>query len=395
MKHPANISVLVIPSWYPPLGGEFFREHSIALAEAGLKVNVLAGIETGIRQRPKDFLFRWHTTVNQNDGINEKIRFVRRIPLLQKVNAQRWVSAVVNMFSDYHKQHPLPDLLQAHSSMWAGLAAAKIKQKWGIPYVITEHRGRFTGQGQMAQKLIKDWHKPLLAEAFDEAKHIVSVSASLHDTIKEISPQSSNKLSVIPNMTDTDFFVPYNRQTKADKPFRFLCVTHLEHLKGIDVLLNAFAGLQSHDAQPSQLMIAGSGVERARLVALCHSLGLKESVVFAGRLSRKEVLMQMQDADAFVLPSRFEAFGIVLIEAMACGLPLIATSSGGPADIVKHNTGMMCKPGNADDLMGAMQQMINHHHDFDRAKIRLHCLERYSREAVSAQYVKLYQSMRA
>jgi glycosyltransferase involved in cell wall biosynthesis len=395
MKETENISILVIPSWYPPRGGEFFREHSIALAQAGLKVHVLAGIETGIRKHTSDFFLQKGTHTNHLNDITETRRFLRRIPMLEQANARRWVNIMVKMFADYAAHHPLPDLVQTHSSMWAGLAAARIKQRWGTPYVITEHRGRFTGEGQMAQKLIKDWHKPLLAEAFDEAKHIVSVSASLHDKIKEISPQSSNKLSVIPNMTDTDFFVPAGHKSSQDKIFRFLCVTHLEHLKGIDVLLHAFAGLQTSKAQASRLVIAGSGVERARLETLCDSLGLKDKVVFTDRLSRKEVLKQMQDADALVLPSRFEAFGVVLIEAMACGLPVIATNSGGPGDIVKHDTGMMCKPGNADDLMGAMQQMINHHHDYDRQKIRLHCLERYSREAVSAQYVKLYQSMRA
>ncbi len=393
MKKPANISVLVIPSWYPPLGGEFFREHSIALTKAGLTVNVLAGIETGISQRPKDFLFNWHTTANQLDGINEKHRIIRRIPLLQQANAHRWVTAVVKMFADYVKHHPLPDIVQAHSSMWAGLAAAKIRKKWGTPYVITEHRGRFTGQGAMAQNLIREWHKPLLEEAFGGAKHIVSVSTSLQHKITEICPQSYSKLSVIPNMTDTDFFIPPDRKSKTDKPFRFLCVTHLEHLKGVDILLHAYAGLQNNHAQANSLVIAGSGAERAKLEALTLQLGLKNKVSFTGRLGRTEVLQQMQDADAFVLPSRFEAFGIVLIEAIACGLPLVATDSGGPGDIVNNDTGLMCKAGNAADLMRAMQEMINCQKEYEPRKIRQHCVATYSRDAVVSQYVKLYEAL--
>jgi glycosyltransferase involved in cell wall biosynthesis len=395
MRDTKNISILVIPSWYPPRGGEFFREHSIAMAQAGLKIHVMAGIETGIRKHTSDFFLQNGTHTNHLNEITETKRFLRRLPMLEQANARRWVNSMVKMFADYAAHSPLPDLVQTHSSMWAGLAAARIKQRWGIPYMITEHRGRFTGEGQMAQKLIKDWHKPLLAEAFDQAKHIVSVSASLHDKIKEICPQSSNKLSVIPNMTDTDFFVPAGHKNSSGDIFHFLCVTHLEYLKGIDVLLHAFAGLQASKAQASRLVIAGSGVERARLEALCYSLGLKDHVVFTGRLGRKEVLEQMQQADALVLPSRFEAFGIVLIEAMACGLPVIATNSGGPADIVKHDTGLLCKPGNTADLTRALQQMINHHESFDRAKIRLHCQERYSKEAVSRQYFNLYQSMMA
>ncbi len=393
MNKPANISILVIPSWYPPLGGEFFREHCIALAKAGLTVNVLAGIETGISQRPKDFLFNWHTTANQLAGINENHRIIRRIPLLQQANVHRWVNAMVKMFANYVEHHPFPDLLQVHSSMWAGLAAAKIKQQWGTPYVITEHRGRFTGQGQMAQNLIREWHKPLLKEAFGEAGRIVSVSDSLQNKITEICPQSRNKLSVIPNMTDTVFFVPTDGKSNTDKPFRFLCVTHLEHLKGVDVLLNAFAGLQSSNAQPSCLVIAGSGVEREKLEALTRQLGLKNKVSFTGRLGRTEVLQQMQDADAFVLPSRFEAFGIVLIEAMACGLPLVATDSGGPRDVVNPDIGLMCKAGDASDLMRTMQEMINRHKDFEPLNIRQHCVATYSRDAVVSQYVKLYEAL--
>ncbi len=387
------MNILVIPSWYPPIGGEFFREHSIALAKAGLNVHVLAGIEIGMTKHPGKFLFKWDAKTNMSEGVTETKRFIRRIPLLNKQNALLWTGAIMNMYDQYIENNPHPDLIQTHSCMWAGLAAARIKKKWGTPFVITEHRGRFTGIGPMARKLIKAWHKPLLSEAFQFADHIVTVSNSLQRTIKHIYPKSSIKLSVIPNMTDTDYFIPAAQVSSKEAAFTFLCVTHLEQLKGIDMLIHAFSILQGSTKQETRLIIAGGGPKKKQLHRLRKKLNLENTVLFTGPLQREAVLQHMQQADALILPSHHEAFGIVLIEAMACGLPLIATKSGGPQNIVREETGLLCMPGDAPSLSNAMQKMRLQYHLYDKKMIREHCISKYSKEAVSAQYVKLYNNL--
>lgn len=387
------MNILVIPSWYPPTGGEFFREHSIALAKVGLNMHVLAGVEIGLTRYPGAYLCKWRSKTNLIEGVTEKQRYIRRIPLLNKQNALLWAGRIMKMYEKHTDGLQHPDLIQTHSSMWAGLAAARIKQKWGTPFVITEHRGRFTGIGQLAPKLIKAWHKPLLSEAFQFADHIVTVSASLQKTIKDIYPPCSSKLSVIPNMTDTGFFTPAIQQSRKTTSFTFLCIAHLEPLKGIDMLMHAFSLLQQRLKQETRLIIAGGGPERKRLHRLKKSLNLENKVEFTGPLQKKEILQHMQLADAFVLPSHHEAFGIVLIEAMACGLPLIATRSGGPDHIVSEKTGLLCTPGDAQSLCLAMQKMCMQYHLYDKEMIRALCVSKYSLEAVSARYAELYTKL--
>ncbi len=391
---PESPTIMVIPSWYPPRGGEFFREHSLALAQAGLKVHVLAAIETGMRHDPKTYFSpRRSAVIKFPYGAIEHRQVYRRIPLLDKINALNWVNSIMDRYSAIENTYGKPDLIQAHSSMWAGLAAARISQKRGIPFVITEHRGRFTGRGTPAGELIKAWHIPLLAEAFDQASRVICVSNALKKEIIAISPESAKKLSVIPNMTDTAFFHPKEGVTRPHSSFRFLCVAHLENAKGVDLLIKAFASLNSNDAGAPELVVAGDGKQRRELHKLCKRLPAGHKVFFKGALPRSGVLHELQQADALVLPSRFESFGIVLIEAMACGLPVVATNAGGPADILTHDTGILCPPDSIDALANAMQQMISRYSDFDTHNIRQHCIARYSKEAISSNYINLYNKL--
>lgn len=384
--------VVVIPSWYPPRGGEFFREHSVALAEAGLDVYVLAGIETGLRDDPK----RYFTSGKQTKtccGISEHLRIIRRIPLGKKSNASLWAQKVSAMYDEYIKEHGHPDIILAHSSMWGGLAAARIKQKWGTPYVITEHRGRFTGVGKLSGMMIEPWHIPLLREAFTNADHIVTVSKALQTKIAEVSNILDSRFSCIPNMTDTAFFqINKNKKTSNDH-FTFLCVANHEPLKGLDMLIRSFAMLRQKSRLPVRLVIGGKGTDTPSFQALIHKQNVQEDVICKGFLNRNQLLEQMQQADAFVLPSRFEAFGIVLIEAMACGLPLVATRSGGPDDIVTKECGLLCEPDDPGSLAESLHQMVLGFERFDSEKIRALCLSKYSKKAVTGAYIRLFEEL--
>ncbi len=387
-------SVVVIPSWYPPRGGAFFREHSIALAGAGMDVRVLAGIETGIRDAPVQYLFgSSRARESTPDGIMEYSRMVRRIPLARRTNSLRWVSQVCRLYEQYAKLHGHPDIIQVHSSIWGGLVAAWINRHFGIPFVITEHRGRFTYNGPEAKSLFRGWHYPLLDNVFRQAAHIVTVSKSLQKGVFEICPGARKKTTVIPNMTNTDFFSPAPVQNKTRKPFTFLCVAGLEQVKGQHILLKAFDILQKKDPDAVRLVIGGDGPEAKKLQRMSTRLRLNGTVSFTGHLSREQLREQLRKADAFVLPSLFEAFGIVLIEAMACGLPVIATRSGGPGEIITRENGLTVQCNNSQSLAGAMETLMRQYGNYDREFIRNHTRIHYSRHAVINQYIDLYKGL--
>lgn len=399
MKHRKAISVVVIPSWYPPLGGDFFREHSIALANMGMRIAVMAQNETGIRNNPAEYLMTKPGTAEiKSNGIREITSNIRRIPLLNRKNAIRWTKRLLSVYAQYTKVHGHPDIIQAHSSMWGGLAAAWIKEKYGIPYVITEHRGRFTGKDPRATRLIRNWHVPLLQTAFGKANHIVTVSKPVQHGILQISPQSGTKMSVIPNMTDTRFFCPANtispdKQTwEKPHPFTFICVSHLERNKGVDRLLQAFAILKEK-IKHIRLIIGGDGPEKRKLKRLCSDLALNDVVFFAGHMERRTLLHKLQTSHAFVLSSVFESFGVVLIEAMACGLPLISTRSGGPEEIINNDNGLLTAGNEPTMLASAMEAMISGYAGYDRQVIRQIAEEKYSQHVIAKQYIALYSTI--
>lgn len=393
MKGKPDKHILVIPSWYPPKGGYFFREHAMALAEAGLQVDVLAGLHTSLRSlRPGNLADVRKTEVHTRDGITEFLKKYWIIPFSNKPNFHGWVNMMLRFFKKYQQQKGQPELILAHSSIWAGLVAAFIREKYGVPYVITEHRSRFVYNTQEAREMFEPWFFPYLKTAFEGASAVVTVSESLQAFIKEIAPMAAGKMHCIPNMVDTDFFCPAKKEKPA-KPFRIFSLANLIPLKGMDTLLEAFFLADQELPATFELVVGGDGPERSRLESLVAEKKLKHKVIFAGKLDRSRVLEQMQEANVFVLASHFEAFGVVFIEAMAAGLPVIATRSGGPAGLVNENNGLLIEPGQPASLARALVDLHNNFGHYRPAEIREDTIARYGKQAVAKQYLELFEKI--
>lgn len=388
-----QIKVLVIPSWYPPRGGYFFREHAIAMAASGAKVDVLAGLQTSLRTLRLGNLFSSASRqCLSSEGITEHLRKYWIIPFSDKPNFHGWVNMMLRFYESYHKKHGRPDIILAHSSIWAGLVAAFIREKYGVPYVITEHRSRFVYNTPEAKALFQPWFYPYLQNAFEGAEKVITVSDSLQPFIKQIAPKATERLVSIPNMVDTDFFKP-SELPKPQKPFRYFSLANLIPLKGMDKLIEAFASLNTLQPGAFSLTIGGDGSERNKLEQMVAEMKLNDKVTFVGKLNRSQVLEHMQQAHAFVLASHFEAFGVVFIEALACGLPLIATRAGGPESIIRESEGILVNPGQTAELAGALNQMHKQYHVYNASTIRKYAMEHFSRESVAQQYLELFEQL--
>lgn len=414
MTRNSNIRIMVLPSWYPPRGGEFFREHSLALAAEGLDVTTMAVIQSSIRTHGlknyitgKDIPKSAGNPTIAPGSFREAYKLYRTIPCVHKINIVGWIRNAVSLAGQWIRQHRKPDLIQVHSSIWAGVAAARIKRRYGIPYVITEHRSRFVFNTPEAQEMFLPWHLPLLYEAFTNASRIVTVSDSLQPKILDIAGSAIHHSPItIPNMVDTRFFNPAitaksegsfrffsTSSSKTETPFRFFCLAHLEPVKGIDTLIGAMKLLIEDGSLNCQLVIGGDGSQRHILEEQVSRLGLQQHISFTGALSREEVRDQLHRANAFVLPSRFEAFGVVFIEAMACGLPVIAGRSGGPESFITDDCGYIVEPDKPPELARAMKSMIHNYHSFNRDTIWNYTINRFSPKAIAAEYITLYQEI--
>lgn len=140
------------------------------------------------------------------------------------------------------------------------------------------------------------------------------------------------------NAVHTDAWTPAE-QARADDKVRFVFAGRLVGFKAVDQLLEAWSKLRLD--VPAELRIVGDGPERAALQGLVTRLGLEETVTFAGWAEGEDLIQEVREADVFVFPSLREAGGAVLMEAAACGVPVIAADWGGPSDYVQPETGIL------------------------------------------------------
>lgn len=388
------MKVWVFPSWYPPNGGYFFREHSQALCQAGAEVTLMAGLHSSLKDFP---LLRPLSAFKKTENISGRFHEITwqhwNIPFMSRASMISWIKRSLSMAEAQMKESGRPWLIQAHSAMWAGVVAARLGKRHQIPWVITEHRSRFVFNSPQARSLFSPWHHPLLKEAFSGAAAIVTVSEALNDKILQYAPEKAGSIRSIPNITDVDFFTPCNtRRAGAASNFTFFSLAHHLPVKGLDTLLNAFALVQEKMPQ-TRLVLGGHGPLTTMLHRQCQRLKLEKVVRFTGPLNRQQVKQELQQADAFVLPSHFEAFGVVFIEAMACGLPVIAARAGGPETFITPYCGLLVNPGQPVELSKAMMQIIQQPQKYSHEVIRDYTVKNFSQKAIAGRYINLYREI--
>jgi glycosyltransferase involved in cell wall biosynthesis len=175
---------------------------------------------------------------------------------------------------------------------------------------------------------------------------------------------------------------------RSGAPFTFYGQAHLTPRKGFDILIRAFASRYRGD-ETCRLVIGGDGAIRAELEALAASTGVQSQVSFLGAIPRDVVRDSMWAADCFVLPSHAENFGVVLIEALSTGLPVISTRCGGPEDIINDHVGLLLRPGDEQGLADALCNMRNRP-AYDPEAVRTYAVARFGYAAVGARLRDFY-----
>jgi len=362
------------------MAGTFFKDQALALQCAGNRIDVAFVEHRSLRQMClRDFRESYfQVTETHEDGL-----FVLRQKgwntILQTVpGALIWVRLTERLVDSYVKKYGKPHILHAHNALWGGYAASLIARRLGIPYLITEHSSAFL-MGELSARLAG-----YVTCAYAGASHVIAVSRNLAQAVN--AHMGGRQATVIPNVVDTEFFTPPSI-VPAKIPFRFLSVGNLVDVKGFDVLIRAFA--TQSKGSTDELHIVGQGTQRPMLEALVDALGIRSRVYFAGQLSREEVREKMRTSHALVLPSLRETFGVVLIEAMSIGLPVIATRSGGPDDIVTPDVGLLVEAGNSTLLSAALVQMRQSRH-FNSGTIRNHAVNHFNRCEFNRRYDAIF-----
>jgi glycosyltransferase involved in cell wall biosynthesis len=201
------------------------------------------------------------------------------------------------------------------------------------------------------------WSIRLLLNASDR---IVAPSNAYREDVAKIFPHLRKKIVEIHNGVDlTEFECSEGSHPCAEGSRYLLCVAMHNEKKGIDVLIQGFARIQK--TQPLlRLVLAGDGPLRAQFENLASSLGIAQRVDFLGHQNRCQVVDLLRGCEIFVLASRSEPFGIVLLEAMACQKPIISTRVGGIPEIIKHKeNGILIPPDNPAALAEALTVLLD------------------------------------
>lgn len=386
------LHLLILPSFYPtletPLDGIFFKEQALMLKERGIKIGVIYPEIRPLKQFcPRLGLEnRFQISYRLEQGLPTcRLHGWNLSPACLRGTMHVWCYAASRLFNHYVQQQGSPDLIHAHSSIWAGIAAARISEKTQIPFLLTEHRDQFLHATQLSKK----WLRQKIGKTFAASSKNLAVSSSLQKSLLSFLSPSPTQVTLLPNFIDQDFFISHTERPSL--PFTFLTVAHLVKSKNIQCLLHAFQLLLQKDSQV-KLQIVGDGPEKKYLQRLAEQLQITAHLEFLGeqpRLTLKEIYAK---AHAFALPSLYETFGVVFIEALAMGLPVIGTRCGGPEDIITPEVGMLLEKNDAQQLAQAMLQIKENYAAYNPKKLRAYAATNFGKQIITDKLIEIYSN---
>ena len=293
-------------------------------------------------------------------------------------------------------------------SAWAGLELQKTS---GIQLVHTYHSlGAVKYQSLVEIPQVANTRLRIEREILERANCVVATSPQEQETLRSLV-STRGQIEVIPCGTDTTNFRLTSKtqaRTKLKLDSRekvILYVGRFDERKGIETLVRAFALLKERDLKNIKLMIVGGssanmpdGAERGRIENIVNELGLKDSTIFVGRIGHDVLPLYYTAADVCVIPSHYEPFGLVAIEAMACGVPVVASNVGGlKFTIIPEETGLLVEPKDVEAFAEGIQRIL-----FDdlwvrkmRKQASANVNQRFSWTGVAIQLSELYRHVLA
>lgn len=255
------------------------------------------------------------------------------------------------------------DVVHAHDWL-VGYAAAGLKETWDVPVVATIHATEYgRHQGWLPGPMNKLIHQVEWWLTY-EARRVIVCSRYMRDELERIFALPADKLDVVPNGVDVrDFAVDpgearaMRREVTGPRTRMILYAGRLEYEKGVQTLLEA---LQEVRAQvgPTRLFVAGVGTYSEELRREVRRRKLGRHVRFTGFLADRELRLHFGAADVAVAPSIYEPFGLVAVEAMACGTPVVVGDTGGLREIVADGSGLSFTPEDAGELAEALTRVL-------------------------------------
>lgn len=377
------MKVLFVTRGFPSdkdlMDGNYEAVQAKALAANGHDISVIA-----IKYRSLLYFYKYNKVKYRFvDGVHvyECNRLNLYIPFIHFTNVDLKFRQFqfTKVFQRYVRDRGMPDVVHAHIIQWAAPAIC-VKTKYHLPFVITEHWTKMNSDTTPVRIMNQVF-------AYRYADRVICVSDALAKSLKQKCQVNS---LVINNMVSDQFFKNHKIE-RNDESFKFIGVGALRKNKGFDILVEAFALCQF--PENVSLNIVGEGAERDMIERKIQQFNLDGQVKMLGLKTPEEVNDLLCQSDCFVLSSRLETFAIVVIEALAKGLPVIATRSGGPETFLRPEDGILVPKENAEELAKAMKNMVEHYQEYDAKDIRQHCCDNFSQDVIANRIIDVYKQV--
>lgn len=374
------MKVLVIASWYPSkmskLFGNFVFKEVQAINRCGVEAAVLYSNTFSLHRVKVEKKIAMGMSVTEKNGFSEYIFYILKTQI-KKIDRFLQLMGGKVIFRKYVKKHGLPDLIHLHVYD-AGKIALWIKKKYGIPYIVTEH---FTG---FKRGLVKGKELLFAKSIYSSSIRNIAVSNSFKTLLEEYSGE---EFISIPNSINTDRFI---KKTDTHAHFKFITIGFLDPKKNFTLLIEAMHVLKNKGIF-AELMIIGDGPEYDTIKEQIDDLDLNDRVTLFGSATHEEIITQLSESDCFLSSSLVETFGIVVIEAMASGLPSVVTRSGGPEEIITKDFLGRVSTFDVEDYANDMLEVMNNKWDADI--IRQYAVDNYSDDVVTIKKIELYKEV--
>lgn len=378
--------IMFVPSWYSNprnlTHGSFFKEQALALSQEGINITVSYN-----EIWPLPFILKNKERIGLYSSIEDNLKTYRykNYNYLPKNKNMFYIfnKRLERLYKEIVKKEGKVDIIHAQSSFWGGISAAYVAKKYNIPFIITEHSSFNTAVYS------KESYKDFILNSYKSSDTLIAVSNSLKKELKDLTKRDDIK--VISNLINLEDFKVETKKENSDN-FTFFTLAYLEGDKGMNTLIKSF---KEHllKNKNSKLIIGGEGSQRSSLEKLAKDLNIEDKVMFKGNLSRENVALEMNSCDAFVLASNYETFGVVYIEALACGKPIIGTKNGGAEYIITSQNGLLVDKKDEKALEEALTYLKNNIDKYNSEKIKEYCKEKYSEKVIANKIINEYKDL--
>ena len=358
--------------------GLFVQRH----AEAAALYNDISVVYV----HPDDNAIEKYEIINEKSG-KDAIHRVSTIRVYYRKSKSKIIS-LIRFFRANNlalKRLPKPDIIHVHVLTRLGLIAWWQKLVHRTPYIITEHWSRYLPGNDFSGFLRKRLTKLVVRNA----SAITTVTDILAKAMQEHRLRNDNYV-IVPNVVNVNVFKPIEHNNIIPKIVHISCFENIS--KNITGLIDALSILENKNIV-FQCVFIGDGMDFEMIKDYSKKLKNQENIRFTGILEGQPLISELATSDFMVLSSNYETQGVVLLEAFACGLPVVSTNVGGIPEIVDERNGILVPPHDPEKLADGIHTMLKTYQNYDANALRESIIKKFSNESVGKLLNSLYQNI--